>query len=48
MNRNLNEGLSPDQKTNLFEETFAELNRLYEASSQSTAPDEPSEAAKAP
>ena len=31
MNKTLNEGLSSDQKSNLLEDVFAELNHLYEA-----------------
>ena len=31
INRSLNEGLSSNQRASLLEDTFAELNRLYEA-----------------
>jgi len=36
MNRSLNEGLSSNQRASLLEDTFAELNRLYEAEENTT------------
>lgn len=37
INRSLNEGLSSNQRTSLLEDTFAELNRLYEVDEQKSA-----------
>ena len=50
MNRSLNEGLSSSQKASLLEDafdTFAELNRLYEAEENTSEPAEASNETKA-